>query len=202
MQTSSAPPLPNPTVYVAPVAGRDYAIGADPADGNPRSDDSVATVLDMRTWEECAQIAGQIEPTVFAGYMGQLAEWYNDAAILPERNNHGHTVIAALREAGRRVLNGHDGRPGWLSNVKGKALLYNALADAIRDGACVIHSPETASQIASIEASTLRSALGLHDDYADSFALAIVAAMDPFARAVPSEAIPAVDPLDGIDAAG
>ncbi len=66
--------------------------------------------------------------------MGRLARWYNGAAILPERNNHGHTVIAALREAGEhRVLCGYDGKLGWLSNVKGKVILYNQAADAMRD---------------------------------------------------------------------
>jgi hypothetical protein len=205
VQTPSVPTLPalpGLVVYREPVAGRSYVIGADPAEGNPHSDDSVATVLDVRTWEECAVVAGKTEPTVFAGYVGQLAEWYNEASILPERNNHGHTVIAALREAGRRVLIGYDGKPGWLSNVKGKALLYNALADAVRDGACVIHCAETASQIASIEASSLRAPQGLHDDYADSFALAIVGALDPFGRAMASHVSPAVDPLKGIDGAG
>lgn len=201
LQTPSALPLPGLRIYVEPEPGRTYVIGADPAEGNPHSDASVATVVDALTWEECAQLAGQIEPTVFAGYVGQLAERYNDASILAERNNHGHTVIAALREAGRRVLNGYDGKPGWLSNVKGKALLYDALAEAVRTRACKIHSPETAGQIASIEASTLRAPQGLPDDCADSFALAIVAGLDPKGRAQASQVAHAADPLDGIDSA-
>lgn len=196
-----APSLPGLAVYVTPQPDRAYVIGADPAEGNPNSDESAATALDSSTGEEVAALAGRIEPTVFAGYLGQLARWYNDAAILSERNNHGHTVLAALAATGgSRVLCGHDGKPGWLSNAKGKTLLYNALADAIRDGACIIHTAETAGQIASIEASTLRAPQGLHDDRADSFALAIVAA-NRDNRVTPAHIVPAADPLAGIDSA-
>ncbi len=199
LQTPASVSLPGLAVYAIPEPGHAYVIGADPAEGNPRSDASVATVLDARTWDQCAVLAGQIEPSVFAGYIGQLSTWFNSAGILPERNNHGHTVIAALHANGMQVLNGYDGRPGWLSNVKGKALLYNALADAVREQACTVHCGETASQIASIEASTLRAPQGLHDDHADSFALAIVAALDPHGRVEASQAVHAVDPLEGID---
>jgi hypothetical protein len=196
-----APLLPGLAVYVAPQPGRAYVIGADPAEGNPNSDESAATALDATTGEEVAALAGRIEPTVFAGYLAQLARWYHDAAILPERNNHGHTVLAALAATGEaRLLCGHDGKPGWLSNAKGKTLLYNALADAVRDSACVIHTAETAGQIASIEASTLRAPQGLHDDRADSFALAIVAA-NQGNPVVPAHIVPAADPLAGIDSA-
>jgi len=44
------------------------------------------------------------------------------------------------------VLRGYDDKPGWLSNVKGKPLLYALLADAVRDGACIVRSTETAAQ--------------------------------------------------------
>ncbi len=199
LQMHKGPSLPGLAVYVAPQAGAQYVLGADPAEGNPRSDASAATVLNATTWEQCAVLAGQIEPTVFADYLAQLAAWYNGAAILPERNNHGHTVLAALRERGQRVIDGHDRRPGWLSSVKGKSLLYNALADAVREGDVVVHCIETAAQIASIEASSLRAPQGLHDDHADAFALAVVAARDPKAHAEASHVAVAEDPLDGID---
>ncbi len=171
-----APAIPGLTVYVEAVEGRHYVIGADPAEGNPNSDDSVATVLDAERWEEVAHCVGKFEPTLFAAFIDLLGGYYNQADALVERNNHGHTVIRALRESGKsRVLNGYDGKPGWLTNIKGKPLLYDALAEAIRDQACTVRSPETASQLASIEASTLSAPLGLHDDRAMSFGLAVAA---------------------------
>ena len=92
------------------------------------------------------------------------------------------------------MLEGYDGRPGWLSNIKGKPLLYGLVADAVRDGACRICGSETAAQLASIEASTLRAPAGLRDDRADAFALAIAAlAWKPEIQ--PSTMVVQVDPL-------
>src|SRR5690606_33557321 len=107
---------------------RHYVIGVDPAEGNPNSDDSVATVVDAESWEEVAHLVGKVEPGAFARFIDHMGHFYNNADALVERNNHGHTVIRALREQGQtRVLDGYDGKPGWLSNIKGKPLLYDAL---------------------------------------------------------------------------
>jgi hypothetical protein len=119
-----------------------------------------------------------------------------------ERNNHGHLVIRELERLGNlRVLAGHDDRPGWLSNVKGKPLLYGLAADAVREAACVIRGDETAAQLASIEASTLRAPAGLRDDRADAFALAIAAVA--WRPAVTASAVVAPgDPLLEYDRSG
>jgi hypothetical protein len=171
------PAVPGLTVWSQPTPGCRYVIGADPAEGNPNSDESAATVLDAVDWGQVAELTGKIEPTIFARYLDELGRWYNGADVLPERNNHGHLLIRELQRLGNlRVLDGYDGKPGWLSNVKGKPMLYGLVADAVRDGVCTIRSSETINQLASIEASTLRAPEGLHDDRADAFALAIAAA--------------------------
>ena len=240
------PGVPGLSVYGMPQRGRSYVIGADPAEGNPNSDDSAATVLDVVSGEEVASLRGKIEPTVFAEYLDALADFYTriplwadedercspvlglgpngvwgpgaawapttkseqgssvgarpTVGIMVERNNHGYTVIAALQRSGKhRVLDGHDDRQRWLSNLKGKVILYTQTADAIRDRYCTIHTPETAAQLASIEASTLRAPSALHDDLADSFALAVAGTLDPRLHAVPSVAAAPVDALEGVD---
>jgi hypothetical protein len=53
---AGAPALPGLNVYVVPQAGRAYAIGADPAEGNPTSNDSALAVLDRATGEEVASL--------------------------------------------------------------------------------------------------------------------------------------------------
>ena len=170
------PALPGLAIWQVPEHGERYVIGADPAEGNPNSDESSAQVLNARTWDHVATLAGRFEPSVFAEYIDALGRWYHDAPVLPERNNHGHAVILKLRELGHlQIIDGHDGKPVWLSNIKGKPLMYTALADAIRERATNIADEETASQIASIEASTLLAPEGMHDDRADPFALAITA---------------------------
>ena len=168
--------LPGLTVWEEPIPSRRYVIGADPAEGNPNSDESAACVLDGVTWGQVAELTGKIEPSTFAAWLDELGRWYNNADILPERNNHGHLLIRELQRLGNlRVLPGYDDKPGWLSNIKGKPLLYGLVADAVRDGVCAIRGSETAAQLASIAASTLRAPVGLRDDRADAFALAIAA---------------------------
>jgi hypothetical protein len=62
IEPDDAPAVPNLTIYKAPLPGRHYVIGADPAEGNPNSDDSAGNVLDADTWEEVAVVSG--DPTV------------------------------------------------------------------------------------------------------------------------------------------
>ena len=203
LQNEAVPATAGLTVYVPAQVGRQYVIGVDPAEGNPNSDDSVATVLDATSWEEVANLVGKVEPGMLAHAVDQISAYYNSAGALVERNNHGHSVIRALRERGQtRVLDGYDGKAGWLNNIKGKPLLYDALAEAVRDGACRVRSVETASQLASIEASTLRAPQGLHDDRADSFALAVAALAYGRSSGEGSTAVPPVDVLVGIDEEG
>jgi hypothetical protein len=175
VEASGTNPLgvPGLTVYVEPQDGREYVIGADPAEGNPNSDDSAATVLDKATGEEVAVLAGKLQPSTFASYVSQLAAWYNKASLMVERNNHGHAVLLWLADNSKAtVLKGHDDNVGWLSSSKGKALLYAGATDAIHAKEVTIHSFDTFAQLASIDGSTLRAPEGEHDDRADSFALA------------------------------
>ena len=168
------PALPGLVVYSPPFPGHRYVIGADPAEGNPTSDPSALEVVDVDTGEEMASLAGRFEPATFAAHVSVVARYYHRAAVLVERNNHGHAVLLWLRDnAGLTLLCGHDTRPGWLSNSKGKALLYDGAGVALRDGGTLIHGLETFSQLASIEGSTLRAPEGQPDDRAVAFVLAL-----------------------------
>lgn len=153
-----------------------YTVGADPAEGNPNSDESAACVLDATTGEQVAVLAGQIEPSVFAAAVVHLAERYNRAWVAVERNNHGAAVLLWIAENApkTRLITSHgDARPGWLNNARGKTLLYTNTTDAIRDGQVVIRDDKTKQQLIDLEASTLRAPEGFADDRADAFALAV-----------------------------
>jgi hypothetical protein len=63
----------------------------------------------------------------------------------------------------------------------------------------VVRSIETISQLASIEASTLRAPEGLHDDRAMAFALAVAALAFGHGKGEASASVPPVDPLARID---
>ncbi len=112
---SGKPPSPPTATSSAPTPPK-----ATPTATNPPPPSSTPN-----TWSQVAELTGKIEPSTFAAYLDELGRWYNNADMLPERNNHGHLLIRELQRLGNlRVLAGYDGRPGWLSNIKGKPLLY------------------------------------------------------------------------------
>src|SRR5262245_14050196 len=168
------PALPGLAVYAPPAPGRRYVVGADPAEGNPTSDDSALEVLDVDSGEEVASLAGRFEPATFAAHVDAVGRHYNGAAVLVERNNHGHAVLLWLRDnSGLLRLCGHDAQPGWHTTTKGKALLYDTAGEALRDGETTLHGLEVFHQLASVEGSTLRAPEGQPDDRAVAFALAL-----------------------------
>jgi hypothetical protein len=177
MSFGTWPAIPNLTIYAPPVPRRRYAIGADPAEGNPTSDESAATVLDADSCEEVASLAGIFQPDVFAAHLNTIGRWYNRASLLVERNNHGHAVLLWLKDHSALTrLCGHDGNVGWLSNSKGKSLLYDRCATAFREKQTALHSFATLQQLQSIEGASLRAPEGQHDDRAMGYALALMAA--------------------------
>jgi hypothetical protein len=185
---SRPPAISGLVVYGAPVAGRRYVIGADPAEGNPTSDPSALEVLDVGSGEEVASLAGRFEPATFAAHVDVVGRWFGNAAVLVERNNHGHAVLLWLRDNPRlERLVGHDGSPGWHTTTKGKALLYDGAGEDLRDGDAIIHGLETYSQLASIEGSTLKAPEGQQDDRAMAFVLALRGRSILLKRAVAAE---------------
>lgn len=175
-QKTDVPSINGLEIYALPLAGAEYVIGGDPAEGNPTSDDSALTVLRKDNGEEVAALAGKFQPSTFAAHLDAIGRFYNNAATLVERNNHGHAVLLWLRDNSRlRRLNGFDGKEGWHSTTKGNVLLYDSCADVFRDGETILHSFATFTQLASIEGSSLSAPQGEHDDRADSFALAVQA---------------------------
>jgi len=171
------PSLPGLRVFRPPMPGRSYGIGGDPAEGNPTSDNSALEVIDADTGEQVASLAEHLQPSQFGATLNALSKWYNRANVLVERNNHGHAVLLWLHDNAPEVVleNGYDGKRGWLNNSKGKALLYDACADAFKDQACLVHNSATYEELASIDGSTLLAPPGQHDDRADAFALAVIA---------------------------
>lgn len=164
--------LPGLVIYDFPHEGESYVVGCDPAEGNPTSDDSSATVLRM-DGTQVATLTGKFEPLIFASYLDQLAVYYNQAPVLVERNNHGHAVLLAMEEhASVDIVTGWDGKSGWLTTRRGKAMLYSDLAEALRNDAVGVRSMQTFKQLASIDGNTLSAPQGLQDDMAMSFALA------------------------------
>lgn len=175
IQPEDAPLLPGLRIYLAPEPGEKYVIGGDIAEGNPTSDDSAICLLNAKTGEQAAVMDGKYDPAVTAAYANTLGLYYNNAPPMIERNGHGHSTIQWLKDnSSLRRLRGYDKKDGWLSNSKGKAMMYDAVADAVRDGSLLIHDAKTYQQLADLEGASLRAPEGLNDDAADACALAVV----------------------------
>ena len=135
---SRRPDLPTLVIHVPPSPDGKYVIGADPAEGNPQSDDSAAVVLDIFTGEQMATMAERTDPARFADHLEQLSLYYNEAPLMVERNNHGHAVLLWLREMTiRYVLRGLDNEPGWLSTGASKPMAFDHAAAMVRE--CASH---------------------------------------------------------------
>ena len=178
--------LPGLRIFREPEPNKQYVIGADPAGGkmNPNNDDSSAQVLDKSHQEQVAHLINRIEPGIFGDYLGQLARYYNNAGVLPERNNHGHAVILYLRNhyPDVRILFGPDQEPGYNKTDKTKIQAMDLMAETLRCGGLTIHDAQTFQQLANIETATNKAPVGDHDDAADSMCIALYAADQPVHR--------------------
>ena len=173
---AGCPAIPGLRIHALPEKGQTYKIGIDPAEGNPTSHDSAMVVINETTGEEAASYRGKIQPAGIANYADQVGRFYNNADILPERNNHGHSVILWLDTNSKLdIINGSDDRPGWLSSRLGKTRLYDETAEVFEEGDTILHSFDILTQLQSIDGSTLKAPEGEPDDLADSYALALVA---------------------------
>jgi hypothetical protein len=169
---AEVPDILNLMVYFDPVPNTQYIITTDMAEGNPTSDPSCLIVWDWMTGEQVAALAGRYEPAMMGSYTELISEYYNNAPVFPERNNHGHAYILWLQEnSDVKVLAGPDSTPrrpkyGYNSSKAMKAMGYAELARMLRKEEVLIHSPETKRQLDSIEGETLRAPKKDHDDHA------------------------------------
>lgn len=172
------PSIPGLNIYALPTSESVYAAGADPAEGNPNSDDSSLSIMNAVTGEEVCQLAGKFDPSTFASYIDEMCRFYNNAPVLPERNNHGHAIILWLTDnSSITVMEGRDGSLGWPTNSLSKALMYTDISDAIRKLEVKIHDSGTYFQLGSIQGSTLKAPKNMNDDKAVSFVLAYQCAL-------------------------
>jgi hypothetical protein len=82
--------------FAPPVPGRKYVVGADASEGIAGGDYCVAKVIDAESEQEMGLLRTRLTPEDFARELVRIALRYNTALIVPERNNHGHSVINTL----------------------------------------------------------------------------------------------------------
>lgn len=169
--------IPGLRIYHGPIEEESYVIGADPAEGNPTSDDSAAVVFCRETGQQMASLQGKLEPAAFASHLASISAYYRDAPVLVERNNHGHTVIAWLKDnaPSLRRVKGMDRRDGWQTSSISKANLYDTVTLAMRESNIVLHDRHVFEQLSTIDGSKLQAPGGQYDDMAMAAVLAYMA---------------------------
>lgn len=120
---------------------REYLISADVAEGLDNGCWSVATVFDRESCNVVGEWRGRINPGEFGRIMVKMGEYYNYALLAPERNNHGHATLEAIRAADYTNIfrpkmvwpDVSDNGYGFQTNERTKALIENSLALWIKD---------------------------------------------------------------------
>jgi hypothetical protein len=171
-----------------------YTIGADVGmglragvKGRP-SDPSVAQVLDSQL-RQVAVWRGTVHPDVFADILVALGYHFNEALLVPERNNHGLVTCVELRdqqypniyldvtegsiEPDKETLN-----IGVFTSEKTKPLMIDKLRAFDRNKEIEINDTQTLEEMLTFvvtESGKMEAEGGAHDDCVMSLALAAYA---------------------------
>lgn len=171
---------------------RTYIVGGDPAEG-VGGDRSVIEVVDTLTLEQVAEfVSDRISPTDMGLVMVELGKIYNYAFLAPERNNHGHTVIASIRNTGYsnlyqemvldEKLKKKTKKFGWFTNSRTRDLMLDELEDLISTCNVKMNSAIIKSELQTfiVNKDGKREAKsGKHDDTIMAFTIAIKIARMP-----------------------
>ena len=136
----------------------------------------------------CGKISA-IDEDALAKMVSLVAPMYENHVCVIERNNHGHTVIAFVKNDGSvnlyrqeetdsitvQVTKKYD----WNTDHKIKAFAIDTLKKDLKDGACVPHSVETYDELRTFvhgERGAMAAIVGSHDDRDMALSLANIAA--------------------------
>lgn len=173
-------------IWSEPRMGIPYVIGADSSGGHS-SDWSVATVFDGVTREHVATMRIMVEPGDFAAALSVLAQAYNYALIVPERNNHGSAVLLGLqtiqgygniyRYEKDRTTGEGDNQLGWPTNPKTKLQMVSVLQNEVRHRSLRVFDMDfvqEAQAYIDLGGSKVGAEEGMNDDIVTSVGLSLI----------------------------
>lgn len=179
-------------IWELPSSDKDYALGADVAEGLEHGDRSSIDVLD----ENGVQVAhwfGHLDTDQFAKVIAAVGKMYKGADgraayAAPERNNHGHAVLNVLRDiypSGRIYEEEHHdkededegtGKLGWLTTRKSKPIIISNLTEQLRNNTDGIRWIGTVSELNTYvfdSKGSMNAIAGGFDDQVMSYAIAL-----------------------------
>lgn len=151
-------------IYEQPRAGHRYAIAADVAEGVGRDSSTMAVYDFTPTKPKIVAIYknNKIAPDLFAYELKNVGTKYQWAVIAPERNNHGHAVIAILRTIyPEKLIYGYDQskneqKLGWQTNLVTKPKMFYDLNTAVNNEVIDIPSRIVISEMLKYEKEDVR----------------------------------------------
>jgi hypothetical protein len=80
-------------VYEEPIPGEEYVVPQDTAKGVAKGDYSVLYVMNKKTFAVAARMRIHCAPEIFGMFGVYIAHRYNDALLVPEKNDRGHVTV-------------------------------------------------------------------------------------------------------------
>ena len=161
-----------------------YVIGVDTSEGLVTGDNSSAVILNAKDYSVAAHYSGKIPPDLFAIYLRDWANQFNEALIVCEVNNHGLVTLTALRDIYSNIYyrkhfdetaNIWTKKIGFQTSSKTKPLLISNLDKAIRSGLKITtkHILDEMRTYIVLDDGQTEASEGSHDDSVIASALAI-----------------------------
>ena len=169
-----------------PIADETYCAGIDVAEGLAYGDFSCMQVLDSQG-RQVACWHGHIDPWDWGNVCAHIGRRYNNAYLIPERNNHGLTTLRRLQELSYPNLfveHSLDGayndsltkRGGFLTTSKSKPLIINNFAALLRQGESGIADIDLLQELRTYcidDKGAFNSISGCYDDRVMAYAISL-----------------------------
>ena len=172
--------------WLPAIPGRTYVVSVDPAGGGSTGDYSAIEVIDMESGVQCAEFQAHVGGLELARKAAELAERYNHAHLVVERNNHGCGVLAYLESDCRynRVYE-QQGQAGWLTTSLSRPRVLAELGSALVEAPKLFQSARFLGECRTfvrLPNGNAGAQSGTHDDLVMAMAIGLGARKDLLSR--------------------
>lgn len=142
-------------IYELPQKGFQYVFSADTSEGLPKGDESFGVVRDKYTRNVVAICNGLFTPDDFAIKCQKIGQFYNNAKVAVENNNHGYSVCSDLKQLDCNLYytkrRGKDGnvtgiKAGWTTSSTSRPQMLDQMAEEIRMNAIELRDEDIITQ--------------------------------------------------------
>lgn len=131
-------------IYKDVVPRHHYIAGIDPSEGDPGSTASPIAVLDQYTMELSALWYGRTPPDLLAEHAVRICNYYNEAGMIWEANNHGlafgqrvsdleYFNVYMRKTSDESVAQAQTDKPGYMNTERSRQHLFNTLRAYVRE---------------------------------------------------------------------